>query len=358
MPVPFTAIDFPARLGRVRARMHVEGFDHLVVAGRAGVPYLANVQASPGTCLVLARDGACTVVTPGPGRNLADAVAELVGKKAGTVGLDSSVDWRIPHALLERNGAVSVRGCDALLGAIMAIKEPAEIERMRMANNLADIGYTAVLDRLNPEMSEYLMFGNVMRSVRAGGSDQHWSPSVDVPPELKLVSHYPEHGMVNLLDHYPSQGAIREDSLLKFGLYPRFENYCGAVAATVCFGRPPAGLKALGQACAEAAQAAIDAIRPGAQARDVHRAYASVMEKAGYGDLVQINVGFGIGTGVIAPALTVDDRTILVAGMALCISVVARRSAQESIVLQTSVLVTDDGRERLNQIPLRLIELH
>jgi hypothetical protein len=44
--------------------------------------------------------------------------------------------------------------------------------------------------------------------------------------------------------------------------------------------------------------------------------------------------------------------------MVLLVDVVARRSAEESMVLQTSVLVTGDGSERLNQIPLRLIELH
>ena len=357
MPAPLAAIDFPVRHERVCARMDAEGFDHLVVAGSATVPYLANVQATAGTCVVLARSGACTPVTAQPGRSIGDAVAELVGTGAKTVGLDAAVGWGIPRTLQDRNKAVTVRSCEPMLGGLMSIKEPAEIERLRMANNLADIGYTAVLDRLNPEMSEYLMFGNVMRSVRAGGSDQHWSPA-EMPADLRLVSHYPEHGMVNLLDHYPSQGAIREDSLLKFGLYPRFDHYCGAVAATVCFGRPPASLKALGEACAAAAQAAIDAIRPGAEARDVHRAYASAMEKAGNAQLVGSNVGFGIGTGVIAPTLAADDRTVLAAGMVLCINAVARRSAQEGIVLQTSVLVTGDGRERLNQIPLRLIELH
>ena len=358
MPAPLAAIDFPSRHQRVCARMDAGGFDHLVVAGRATVPYLANLQAAAGTCVVLARSGTCTPVTAQPGRSIGDTVAELVGTGPRTVGLDSGVHWGLARALQDRNNAVTVGSCEPLLGGVMSIKEPAEIERLRMANNLADIGYTAVLDRLHPEMSEYLMFGNVLRSVRAGGSDQHWSPSSELPPDLKLVSHYPEHGMVSLLDHYPSQGAIREDSLLKFGLYPRFDHYCGAVAATVCFGRPPAGLKALGEACAAAAQAAIDAIRPGAEARDVHRAYASVMEKAGHAELVAPNVGFGIGTGVIAPTLAADDRTVLTAGMVLCINAVARRSSEEGIVLQTSVLVTDEGRERLNQIPLRLIELH
>src|SRR5689334_8217003 len=121
MPAPFAAIDFPSRLKRVRARMDAEGFDHLVVDGSAAVPYLANQQAAPGTCVVLDRNGTCTPVAPQSGRSIGDVVAQWVGTGPKTIGLDDAIAWSIPRTLLERNDAVTMRSCESLLGGLMAI---------------------------------------------------------------------------------------------------------------------------------------------------------------------------------------------------------------------------------------------
>jgi Xaa-Pro aminopeptidase len=58
------------------------------------------------------------------------------------------------------------------------------------------------------------------------------------------------------------------------------------------------------------------------------------------------------------PLLSATSEEVLEPGMALSVRTAITREQGPGIAFQTTVLVTETGNERLNIVPLRLIELH
>jgi Xaa-Pro aminopeptidase len=105
--------------------------------------------------------------------------------------------------------------------------------------------------------------------------------------------------------HRTSSDVIRVGLPIVLDIYPfdKHTRYWGDMTRTVVRGTPPPEVERMWQAVLEAQQAGLDAVKPGANGRDVHYACCEVFKQHGYGSLarpyrdIQSDARFIHGTG-------------------------------------------------------------
>ncbi len=104
-----------------------------------------------------------------------------------------------------------------------------------------------------------------------------------------------------------------------------------------------------------ARQRALDALRPGAEARAVDAAARAAIAEAGYGDFFGHGLGHGIGLEVHeGPALRPHSETVLRPGMVVTVEPGVYLPGWGGVRVEDDVLVTPDGHEVLTHVPREL----
>jgi Xaa-Pro aminopeptidase len=252
----------------------------------------------------------------------------------------------------------AVSSAEPLLAEAMRLKDDDEIALLREAANLADVAYTATVDRLHPELRAYEIVRNVDRSVRGAGGGGWWSPA-ESELDLTGMPAFPRGAVVGLLDRRPETGVLDAGAPLPFHLHPLARCYTGASGTTVVFRPPGPALRSAAGRLAEALDAAIGAVSPGARGDEVHRAFSRVAGGSGESEGLSL-LGYAVGTGPGPVVVSERAGGDLEPRMAFCLRATARTGpARPAVVYQTTVLVTETGAERLDVVvPLRLVELH
>gem|GEM_PF-5457698 len=376
-----------ARQERFASAMEAREYDFCVVSAPAAVAYLTDVDprgfSDHGTTVLVDRDANTVLVTSdadeaavaasgyrgrvthwshGPAA-FADREVVMRGLAVGLpYGQEArgAFDWRsraVWEPFVSRaHPGWAIGEAEQVLADASRVKDDDELRRLRQAANLADIGYTAVVDRMTPDLRAHEIVRNVDRSLRAAGGGGYWSP-LEEPAGVTGWSHYPHGSIATLFDRVPETGVLDVAQLLPFGIHPLSENYTGAIAATIALSEPGAALRSQASLLTDAVQAAIARIGPGVTTGEVHAAFASVL--ADHGTTPAENViGYGLGTGLTAPLIAADTSDVLEPGMALTIRASSDVPGAPGIVYQTSLVVTGTGHELLNIVPLRLIHLY
>ena len=130
--------------------------------------------------------------------------------------------------------------------------------------------------------------------------------------------------------------------------------YHAPLARTVVLGDPPARLQSCSDAVSEGMAAALEAMKPGALGRDVHRAFAETVGKHGLHKESRIGYSIGIGYppdwGERTISLRSEEETEIQAGMAFHV-ILGMWMDGWGYETSESVLVTDGGAEQLTDVP-------
>lgn len=374
MTTTMTLTPVQRRVQRVAERMEAARADVLLATSPSAIAYLADLNirsfTAPGTVLIL-----------GPGGNTTLLASEADQPKIAASGYQGLTDfWPLGEDAEERRASVlrrhlaglpsssriaAERGAQAegsiaaepLLDAAMRIKDDDEIRRLRGAADLADIGYTAVVDRMTPELRVYEIVRNVDRSLRRAGGGEFWSP-LEHAAGVTRAGYYPARSIATLLGRHEETGVLDPSQPLPFALYPLSENYTGTAGTTIVFETPGPLLRSLADALSDATETALAAIRPGVRADEVFAIHRRALQGTVSPDRLDPVIGYSVGTGLARPLLSATSEEVLEPGMALSVRTAIAREQGPGIAFQTTVLVTETGNERLNIVPLRLIELH
>ena len=133
-----------------------------------------------------------------------------------------------------------------------------------------------------------------------------------------------------------------------------YDGYCVDLTRTVQLGAAPAALGRLYEAVAEAQQAAIDAVRPGALASAIDAAARSVLERYGLAEAFGHGTGHGIGLEVhedprIGRLIPRTPDHAVEAGMVFTIEPGAYVPGVGGVRIEDDVLVTEGGCEILTR---------
>ena len=223
------------------------------------------------------------------------------------------------------------------LPLLRAVKDPDEIERLRVVAHAADAAFDDVITLPFARRAEAEVAAELDRLLREHGHERVDFTIVGSGPNAASSHHEPgerriEPGDAVVMDF----GGMRDD-------------YCSDITRTVFVGEPTDEEREVYAIVRAAQQAAFDAVRPGVAAQDVDRAARAVITDAGYGERFVHRTGHGIGLEVHEPPYIVEgNATPLEPGMTFSDEPGIYLEGRFGVRIEDQVAVTAEGAERLN----------
>jgi len=362
-PGDLPPMDLAARVDRLRERLEGAGCDALVVTDLTNVRYLTGFTGSAGIVLVAPDD--LLFVSDGRYRDQAaeeldaagvparieivpanpDGVVADAARAAGVqrLGLESgSVTWaqqrRWEGELFGDGTLVPTSG---LVEELRLVKDEGEAVRIRAACAIADAALAKVRDRLldGPTEAEFaLELDNAMRALGAE----------DVSFET-IVASGPNGAKPH---HRPGPRRIREGDLVVIDFGALVDGYHSDMTRTVAVGDVGAERERMLEVVLAAQAAGVEAVAAGVEAAEVDRVCRDVIGEAGLGDAFLHGTGHGVGLDIHEePRVSARSTATLVAGHVVTVEPGVYLPELGGVRIEDTVLVTDDGCERLTLAP-------
>jgi Xaa-Pro aminopeptidase len=279
-------------------------------------------------------------------RDLLEGVrGALPGRRPLRVGFDDAhVSVRTHRRLTELLGEeVELEGAAGLIEELRAVKDAAELERIRAAAALADEALREVLEAGLAGRTERDVARALEAAIRAREAEPSFPPIVAAGP----------HGALPHAEPRPVE--IPRDTLVVVDWGARLEGYCSDCTRTFATGELGDDERAVYELVLRAQRDALDAVRPGPTGRDVDAVARGVIEAAGHGERFGHGLGHGVGLEVHEePRLSVKGDRPLAAGNVVTVEPGVYLSGRFGVRIEDLVVVTADGREVLSTLPKEL----
>ena len=388
---PFPRAEYRDRLQRVQEAMARHSFGALVVVDPANLYYLTGYNAwsfyMP-QCLIVPAQGEPHLFTRAMDAQGAHYTAYLppeqihgypedlvqrpdvhpfgwIADRAIEVGLlPSGPDARVAAetdahffsprgylALLSRLGQGHLLDSHELVNWVRVVKSPLEQDKMRVAGEIAQQTMRIAVDsievgRRQCDVVAQIQYSQALGARKLGG---------DYPAIVPMLPTGETAGTPHLTWSDLPLRAHEATTIELAGVHHR---YHVPLARTVSLGRPSHELDRCAGAVTEGLQAALERMRPGVPARDVHAAFTEVIGRYGYTKASRLGYSIGIGYppdwGEHTISLRPEETTVLEAGMALHV-ILGMWMDGWGYELSESVLLGEDGPERLAPLPQELV---
>lgn len=357
MSNPITSADKRLRVRRLQEQMKQQGIDLLVCRLPENVVYIADTWSHHGISVaVLASEGKPTLCIPeveaeygdpewadvipfgwallkDPDqytsyRRLLGAAAAQLRSSGARVGVEQRLEvtgapYRhaepvIPaqpwaQMLAEVFAGAELVDCTDLLQQAKMVKTPYDLERLRVANELAELGTGAFVRDLRPGMTEAQVSALIEGTIRAAGAGYKGTRLVWAEAE---VASGLNTAKANLL--IPSTNrVIEEGDLVMVEMATVADGYYSDLTWMAVAGAPSARQRELHNTVLAAQQAAAQALRPGVLEWEVDAVARRILTDAGLGEYFVHVTGHGLGFRFheSAPFLMPGNHAPLVEGM-------------------------------------------
>jgi Xaa-Pro aminopeptidase len=360
------------RLARVRAAMAEQHVDACLLSVGPDLPWLVGYEAMPLerlTMLVVPRDAVATLVVPalevprvdhreeifrlrpwGETEDPVAIVAELLGaSRTAAIGNRTWVQFLV--ALQRARPATTFTTTSEIIGPLRQVKDPHEIEALRVAAGAVDriaselqAGHIPLVGRTEAEVSAELG-----RRILAEGHHRVNFAIVAAGENAASPHHEPGERLI----------APGEVVLCDFGGTMHAEGgagYCSDITRCVVTGEPSAEMAEVYAVLHEAQAAAVAAGRVGTTAEAVDAAARDIIADAGYGERFMHRTGHGIGVEEHEdPYIVSGNRHRLVPGNAYSVEPGIYLPGRFGFRLEDIVVTTDAGPDALNRVDHRLV---
>lgn len=345
------------RLERVRALLDQVKADAALITSAENRRYLTGFTGSAGVAVV-GRNDAYLLVDPRyteqarqeaaafsvieVQESWADVLAGLVADH-GWSGLgfeDEHLSCRQFKSLEEKLTSVRfvpLAGVDEL----RAVKSEEEIALIRQGVKLVDEAFAFILSRIVPGRREREVALDIEVFLR-----RHGAAGVSFPT---IVASGPRAAMPHGV---ASERVIGYHETVIIDCGAVYAGYCSDFTRTVVTTGPLPWQKELYSIVLEAQEAAIAAVRAGAEAREVDAAARSIIEARGYGAYFGHGTGHGLGLAVHeAPRVGKKEGRRLEAGMVITVEPGIYLPGRGGVRIEDVVVVREDGCEVLTRAP-------
>jgi Xaa-Pro dipeptidase len=273
---------------------------------------------------------------------------DRVGIETKTVGLTAYHGDQVRAAL---DGNVELVEASDIVSQIRRNKSPQEIAYHRRAAELSDDALDEALHLSKPGAFEGDILAAMQGAVFKGGGDYAGNEFIIGSGSAALLCRY-----ASGRQHLKSTDQL---TLEWSGAYCR---YHAAMMRTLIIGKANTTQQRMHSAAVEALIACEEAIRPGAPMGDVFQAHARVFDSHGLSHARLNACGYGMGAiynpiWVDFPMFYAGNPTPMASGNVFFLHMILMDSeAGLAMCWGHSVLVTDDGVERLSRHPLELVD--
>jgi len=232
----------------------------------------------------------------------------------------------------------------SILKAMQTVKSKEEIEAIRRAVRICDVGQEAVMTELREGVSEIELSNKARLAMETAVGEP-----LLIGSDLVSGQRTEEGGGA------PDNRKLCVGDLVLSDIFPRINGYWGDTTRSFCVGRFTEKQKEIYRIIVESLYRGIAIIRQGVRASYVDREVRSCIDSKGYGEYFPHHTGHGIGiTHLEAPLIIPDNDCELRAGMVLALEPGIYIPGQWGIKIEEDVLVTDNGAEVLSKQKLEV----
>ena len=303
----------------------------VLVESDGGLVAVANEDEAPAF-----EERGCRVVTyPGftleplhPAANARAALHEALGGRR----VATEPGW-LPVAVAD--GADIVDATDEIVRA-RAVKDPDELDKVRAAIRVCDVGQRAAREHARAGISELELWGEIRKAMELAAGER-------IPILADLVS----GPRTEAVGGPPNERLIEEGELVICDLVPRVAGYWGDSCATIAVGEPSEQAREQHRASREALERGVAALRPGVKAGDLDAQLRAGLDYPHH-------TGHGLGGDFHEePRVVPGGETVLEPGMVVALEPGSYGNGS-GVRCEQICVITDDGCEVLSQHDLEL----
>jgi len=301
------SFDFKARWVRAASGMQAHGVDALFVMKPANLAYLTG-DGRPCALGLLTRNLQCIVAVPASdvrSVRMASAATEIRsfgseeemfhgfrdvlkahGLSAATIALEKNFFDAALYEVFKTHilPDAEVVPAGPVLSRLRMLKEPAEIDCLRVAARVADAGMAAAVPAIRPGVREIDVAGEAEHAMRRAGAEG-WASAT-----------YVASGWRSAMAHGPaSLKVIEAGDVVQVHVAPIASGYTVDLCRTVLVSPVAEEAGRATMAYAQAQEAGVSAAASGAPLMGVDEAMARMLDRAGYGGAFLRPVFHGVG---------------------------------------------------------------
>ena len=346
-----------SRADRLEALVAERGLDALLVTDLVNVRYLTGYTGTNGVCIV--GEGLRVFFTDfryviqaerqvrgfDRERGKQDLLEDAAARLSGRVGFEDHHLTVRRHERLQGlvGEGVELVAAGKLVEQLRAVKEPDEIERIRVAAALADEIFSGIAGRGLVGRTEREVALELEAEMRRRGAE---------PSFPTIVA----GGANGALPHAePGDDPIGRDTLVVVDMGCELDGYCSDCTRTFATGRLSDEAAAVYDLVLETQVSALGEVRAGAGGRDVDGHARERITAAGHGERFGHGLGHGVGMLVHEePTLSRLSKDTLAAGNVVTVEPGVYVPDAFGVRIEDLVVVGDDGPEVLSGFPKEL----
>ncbi len=349
------------RIVQFREHMGVHGLDIICIikgGGRGeGYTFKRIANTSTGSAIVIPMDSEPTLICSSMDAN--DAVDESIINvyDRGSTPLDEAIVENVnnclgagrkigynPSSLSPSRYEFISKGFpgetedikDTILPEVLFGPYPEELKFQRKASELADIGVEAVIDNLNPGITECELAAEAVYAMRKAGAED-----IDFCIANIGLNSAHIHGI-------PSENKLQDGDLVMVDLGPVKHGYLADITRTFLVGGDPKKRHML-ESMDKSVQAALDLIKPGVSCKEVDAVSRKALIDQGYPDYVH-SLGHPL-SGFVKPNVSKRSKDVERVGYLHTVEPGIYLAGTGGVRFEENVYVTEDGYESLFKSP-------
>jgi Xaa-Pro aminopeptidase len=272
-------------------------------------------------------------------------VIESSSLSSATIGIEFSQvtvsSFEALKANLEKTGFKDIS--DDIL-EVRSVKDYEEVETIRDSLEISERGIRTAIELIQPGITELEVAAEVERTMRKAGSRRTAFDSViasGTRSGYKLAS--------------ARQKKIDLNEFVAIHVSAVYNEYCSEVARTIYTGKPEEKHKKIFELSKRTLTKAIEQIRPGITSEDIVIQVRSFVKNLPAEGIIEVS-GHGIGLDLYEyPRILEDEIRLIKPGMVVCVKVETSIRDVGGLRIEETVLVTDDGQEVLNKLPIETV---
>lgn len=281
---------------------------------------------------------------PDFGTALAAALASAVPNGA-KVGVDPSPNGALERLVGDRYGVGAIVDVGDQILAARRFKLPGEIALIRRATELVEAGLESIVAEGRVGMTEHDFAALVGRTMMAGGA----------VPRLVSVTSGPRSA---LADAYPTFRVIEPGDLVRVDASCWIGPFSSDMARTFVMGEPSPLIAKLYKAIELGLEEELAAVKNGVRAGDIFATAVETVRKAGIPTYRRQHCGHGLGIGGYeSPIIAGNSDLVIEAGMCFCLETPYYQLGWGGMMVEDTIVVTEDGYEPITTIPRKLFVL-
>lgn len=277
---------------------------------------------------------------------LKEIVKDVVGESVRRVGLAAKVHMSatLYEAIQAALPGVEFVEADKPLEEIRGIKTEAEIEVIRYAYKIADLGMQAAIDAIRPGVTEREVAAEAEYAMRKAGCEGY-----GIDPMVASGKN---------TDHIIARTTFRtiqEGDVVCVTLAPRYEGYHGACARTILVGEQDERFMKALDASIKAQETCGANLIAGNVGSEVEQMGRDIMEEAGFGKNFMYSGLHSVGvTEFEPPILGPSSKTVIQNNMVISVDIPLYEADIHGFRTESGYLIKDGKSEILTKIPYRI----